>query len=54
MSLLLFPCQVAMTFTLKIAGGQMFEIRTESVLYVTPRLAMSVDDFYAQKVMSCG
>eukprot|EP00775_Hariotina_reticulata_P007195 gene7195-7409_t len=41
--------QVAMTFTLKIAGGQMFEIRTESVLYVTPRLAMSVDDFYAQK-----
>jgi len=44
-------CQVAMTFTLKIAGGQMFEIRTESVLYVTPRLAMSVDDFFAQKVI---
>lgn len=39
-----------MTFSLKLSGGDVFEIRTESVLYITPKLAMSVDDFYAQQV----
>lgn len=42
--------QFAMQFTLNMAGGDVYEIRTEAVLYVTPVLAMSVDDFYAQKV----
>lgn len=42
--------QVSMQFTLKMAGGDVYEIRTEAVLYVTPRLAMSVDDFWQQKV----
>lgn len=39
-----------MRFTLKMSGGDMYEIRTESVLYITPTLAMSVSDFYAQQV----
>lgn len=28
----------------------MYEIRTESVLYITPKLAMSVEDFWQQQV----
>jgi hypothetical protein len=44
--------QVSMRFTLKMAGGDVYELRTEAVLYITPRLAMSVEDFYAQKASS--
>lgn len=43
-----------MLLTLKLGGGQVFEIRTESVLLVTPRLAMSVDAFYAQQARRRG
>jgi hypothetical protein len=42
-----------MSFWLKMSGGDVYELRTEAVLYVTPRLAMSVEDFYAQKVSRC-
>jgi predicted RNA-binding protein len=44
--------QASMSFWLKMSGGDVYELRTEAVLYVTPRLAMSVEEFYAQKVGS--
>jgi hypothetical protein len=50
MPLLCCVPQVSMSFWLKMSGGDVYELRTEAVLYVTPRLAMSVEDFYAHKV----
>lgn len=39
--------QATSELTVKVKGGLNVEVRMENVLYVTPKLAMSVADFYA-------